>query len=239
MHRIDIALAAERAAVGQFAHETAVRHRQMLALAADRGILEIDVETDLKARRRIEPRLRLAHPHLDRGKQAQRADRRAQPLDPRGHEGTREWRGAAIKDRNLGAIHFDKRVVDAASGECRHQMLDRVHMHAGLVPNPGAQLRGFGKSPGRGNVGDVRRDIDAPEHDPMIGGRRQDCQADEMPRMQACPAEPHRCLKGCLHFRPRPLAAYCTGAAPLRRMPGIFWRRIAPSGTGTFPLMIC
>ncbi len=76
-----------------------------------------------------------------------------------------EGRGAAVENRNLGAVHLDEGIVHTQPVERRQEMLHRVH--ADPVASEGRRVVLFAQAvePRRDQDSDVR----PPEADPVLG----------------------------------------------------------------------
>ncbi len=131
---------------------------------------EVDREIELEAVVRIEPGPLVAVLHLDREQDAQEALRRLLLDDARRLQQEDEGSGAPVHDRDLRTGDIDVQVVDAQSGECRHQVLDGG--------NRGAVARKRRGQPRIAHVqrvggdGDRAGEIHAMEHDSRVRRRR-------------------------------------------------------------------
>ena len=109
----------------KFAHEGAIREIERLLLRADRRIGEVDVEIASTDRGAGDSRAQpLARVDLHRRQNLDRAHRLGQTAQPAVQYRAHEWRGGSVEDRHFRPVDLDERIMDAASRESRHDVLD-------------------------------------------------------------------------------------------------------------------
>src|SRR3546814_16729235 len=81
-----------------------------------------------------------------------------------------DWSSDVCSSDLLGSVDLHNRVVDAAAGEGRQQMLDGADAVAGRVGQGGAHRRIDHMAPGRGDLEPA--EIDTAENDAAAGGGR-------------------------------------------------------------------
>ena len=187
-HGVNVALAAEGAAVAQLAHKGAVGHVQGLLLPADGGVGEFDLERDLELVAGHQPGDGIAVAHLDRGEDAQGAHRGRQFAHAARQDRVHKGGGAAVQDRDFRPVDVDQRVLNTAAGQRRGHVFDGRDADPVAVLDHRAQPRRRHRSPMRrhhrvapGRVGQ----IGAAEPDAVFGRGRADGHRDRRTRMQA------------------------------------------------------
>jgi hypothetical protein len=77
--------------------------------------------------------------------------------------------GAAVHDGNFRAVQFDNGIIDAATGQRRHQMFDGADGAVVIIADHGAETRIDDGIEARGNVARAILQIDAPKQNACIG----------------------------------------------------------------------
>ena len=149
-------------------------------LVAQQGVVEADRVADLEVVGGAQPRALRAVHHLDLLPDLDVEARHGEGPQPRLVQEDDEGGGAAVEDRDLGAVDLHPHVVDTQPRERREQVLDGADRDA-----TAAQGRGVVLAP---DVGECRRDLDAHvgacEADAVLGRGGKQAQADGSSRVE-------------------------------------------------------
>jgi hypothetical protein len=184
-HRLDVLHEAERAGARDLAHVRMLGEvdDDVAILRAEHRMREVDAEVELEPGERVEARPLVAVAGLDGARNAQVFLRRLLLDDARRLQQEHVGPRAAIHDRQLGTGDVDVEVVDAETGERRHQVLDRRHRR-GAVIERGGKTRVADVA---GDAGDRRAagEIRAIKHNAVVDGRRSQRELDARAGVQA------------------------------------------------------
>jgi hypothetical protein len=161
--------------------------RKRHVLKADQRIFELDLKAHREAVIREQRGARALAGDFHRLQHLDRAPWQVLP-DGAGLVDQRQERsGAAVHRRHFVAVELDDRVVDAAAGQRRHQMLDGLDLDAFAIRKNGAQRGVDGVGPQRLDLGarvdPVEDDAGARRRGPQ---RHRDVRAAMKPDTAAC-----------------------------------------------------
>jgi len=177
---LDLAEEAERAGGGDRLGEAARRHAQREGLVAQQRVIEADRVADLEVVGGSQARALRAVHHLDLLADLDVQARHGEGPQPRLMQQHHEGSGAAVEDRNLGAVHLDPHVVDAQPRERREQVLDGADRDAGAAQGGRVVLAPDVRQRGR----DLDADVGAREADTVLGRGGEKAQAHGPSRME-------------------------------------------------------
>jgi len=159
---------------------------------ADGGIDKVDLEVDLKRFGRFQPGESVAFTHLDHLTHFEAAQRCVKNAHPARQDARDEGRGGAVEDRNLRPVDLHQRVVDAATGQRRHDVFDGRNLDTFGIGDQGAKPGGGDRVPARRDHRVATDHIGPAEPDPVFGRGRTNGHARPLPGMKPGAAEADR-----------------------------------------------
>ena len=145
-------------------------------------MIELDREVDLETVERVQARPLVAFANFNGLAYTHEPLGRIKLLNTRRLQQKYKRPGAAVHDRQLVAGELDNRVINAQTGQRRHEMFDRLDPHAILDQRSG-KCRLTNRRSGCIDI-DRRAQVGTPKHDPTTGSGRSQRHVDLFTRVQ-------------------------------------------------------